>query len=77
LSWRSAGSVGLGTVWSHENDTGPDDANHSQDGIFILRGPSGSGPGWLEGLSLLDVAPTILSKFGLPVPPDMQGRIIA
>src|SRR5439155_23923394 len=36
LNWRSVGSVGHGTVWTHENDTGPDDANHAQLGMAIF-----------------------------------------
>jgi len=35
LTWRSIGSVGNETIWLHENDTGPDDANHAEDGIVI------------------------------------------
>ncbi|PLV59330.1 alkaline phosphatase family protein [Thermotoga sp. KOL6] len=35
LRWRSIGSVGNDTIWLHENDTGPDDANHAEDGIII------------------------------------------
>ena len=42
LSWRSVGSLGHGSVWTHENDTGPDDANHAQYGLLIVD-PRGSG----------------------------------
>lgn len=35
LAWRSLGSVGNNSLWVHENDTGPDDANHAMEGIFI------------------------------------------
>jgi predicted AlkP superfamily phosphohydrolase/phosphomutase len=35
LSWRCQGSVGHKNFYIHENDIGPDDANHSQEGIFI------------------------------------------
>jgi predicted AlkP superfamily phosphohydrolase/phosphomutase len=35
LSWRSIGSVGWDRIHFHENDTGPDDANHAPHGIFI------------------------------------------
>ena len=38
LYWRSVGSIGFNSIWTHENDTGPDDANHAQHGIFIYRG---------------------------------------
>jgi len=34
LSWRVLGSVGNSNLWIHENDTGPDDANHAMDGVF-------------------------------------------
>ena len=75
LRWRSVGSVGLGSILTFENDTGPDDANHSEQGIFILREPRGR-QGQLSGLSLFDMAPTILDRFGLEVPAGMQGKVI-
>jgi predicted AlkP superfamily phosphohydrolase/phosphomutase len=77
LSWRSVGSLGLGTLHTFENDTGPDDANHAQHGIFIMNrnGDSDSDP--LKGLHLMDMAPTILRIMGLPVPSDMEGRVVS
>ena len=39
LLWRSVGKVGYGTLGTQENDTGPDDANHAEDGIFIYADP--------------------------------------
>ncbi len=36
LTWRSMGTVGNKTIWLHENDTGPDDANHAQEGMVIV-----------------------------------------
>jgi predicted AlkP superfamily phosphohydrolase/phosphomutase len=78
LAWRASGSVGLNCIHTFENDTGPDDANHSQYGIFISKpGGSRTGVGRLEGLEIQDMAPTILNLFGLPIPPDMEGRVIA
>ena len=75
LAWRSAGSVGTGAIHVFENDTGPDDANHAQYGMFILKGP-GVEPGRREGVSLYDVAPTVLTTLGVPVPDDMIGKVI-
>jgi len=75
LRWRSVGSLGLGTVHTFENDTGPDDANHSEYGIFILREP-GLKSRRVEGLSLMDIAPTILDRFGIAPPAGMQGKVI-
>jgi len=71
------GSVGLRSMYALGNDTGPDDANHDWDGIFIMRDGRRDGGGVrLEGLRLVDVAPTILSHYGLPIPGDMLGRAI-
>lgn len=35
LHWRSVGSVGHDTVWTRQNDTGPDGANHAPDGVLV------------------------------------------
>ncbi len=76
LDWRSVGSVGLGSVYTYENDTGPDDANHAQHGIFILGGAGVEPLGRLEGLDILDVAPTVLKLMGMQIPADMKGKSI-
>lgn len=75
LYWRSVGSVGLRSVHTFENDTGPDDANHAQHGIFILRDPKRAGEG-IENAHIMDCAPTILDLLGEPVPSDMRGRVL-
>jgi len=69
------GSVGFGDIRTFENDTGPDDANHSQQGIFIMSN-SGLPPGEVSGLHLMDMAPTILRLFDVPIPEDMEGKSI-
>jgi predicted AlkP superfamily phosphohydrolase/phosphomutase len=77
LAWRSVGSLGHPQVWTFDNDTGPDDANHAQDGLLILYDPRKPGGGReLHGLEIMDVAPTILDTFGVPPLPDMQGRVL-
>jgi predicted AlkP superfamily phosphohydrolase/phosphomutase len=75
LLWRAVGSVGHDELHTFDNDTGPDDANHAQHGIFILQneGPCRQ----IDGHQLMDIAPTVLSTLGLRVPDDMQGRIIS
>ncbi|HWZ17321.1 MAG TPA: alkaline phosphatase family protein, partial [Ktedonobacteraceae bacterium] len=76
LYWRSVGTVGHGSIYTFENDTGPDDCNHAQYGIVIKHDPSvHEGPGGreLSGLQLMDMAPTILQQLDVPVPTDMQG----
>ena len=77
LNWRAVGSVGMGCVYSPDNDTGPDDANHDHHGIFIGYDPVRPGPGTeREGLNILDIGPTVLDYFGVEVPADWQGKVI-
>ncbi|PYJ23615.1 MAG: phosphodiesterase [Verrucomicrobia bacterium] len=79
LYWRSVGTVGGGQIHTFKNDTGPDGANHAENGIFLLH-PAGDGiPGGrqIEGLRITDIAPTILRLYGLPVPQDMEGTALA
>jgi len=75
LAWRSIGTVGNAALWVHENDTGPDDANHSQTAMFIHAGP-GVAAGRRDGVSIYDVAPTVLAALGLAAPGHMVGKII-
>lgn len=77
LFWRSVGSMGHRDTRTRENDIGPDDANHSQQGIFIMYDPRWQGRGKVDGLQVMDVGPTLLDLFGLPIPEDMQGKTIA
>jgi predicted AlkP superfamily phosphohydrolase/phosphomutase len=76
LHWRAVGSLGYNDIYTFENDTGPDDANHAEHGMFILYDPRQRGAGQVSGYNLLDIAPTLLTRMGLKVPPEMQGRPI-
>ena len=78
LYWRSVGSLGHGGPFTFENDTGPDDANHAQDGLIIYYDPrQQTGGQQLSGLQLMDIAPTILQLMGLSLPAEMQGKVIS
>lgn len=70
LNWRSVGSVGMDSVYTYENDTGPDDANHAQEGLFVLAG-DGIPSGKYERADILQIAPTIMSRVGAAVPESM------
>jgi predicted AlkP superfamily phosphohydrolase/phosphomutase len=77
LRWRSVGSFGFDSVYTFENDLGPDDANHAQEGMIITYDPRQNWHGQqLSGLGLMDFAPTVLYLMGQPIPEDMQGRVI-
>jgi predicted AlkP superfamily phosphohydrolase/phosphomutase len=74
LEWRSVGQVGGGEVFTTENDTGPDGANHDRTGVFAMAGAPGQPLGRQDGLSLLDVGPSILSLYGVEPPEGTIGR---
>jgi len=74
LYWRSIGGVGYDQLYVQENDTGPDDCNHAQFGAFILCGPHLGIRREVEGMHLLDVAPTLLDMAGCQIPASMQGH---
>lgn len=50
--------------------------DHRQFGIFVASGPNIKKNEKIFGLGLIDVAPTILHHFGLPVGKDMDGKVI-
>jgi predicted AlkP superfamily phosphohydrolase/phosphomutase len=62
LAWRSVGSVGLRTVHTYDNDTGPDEANHDWHGIFIANRTAAGAlgrTGRQQDLHITDVAAMI------------------
>ncbi len=75
LFWRSAGTLGWGSMYLDENDTGPDDAVHAQDGMYVLYDPADR-TSVRRDMDILDLAPTILTRMGLRVPADMRGRAV-
>ncbi len=76
LSYRASASVG-GTedIFTLENDTGPDGANHDFEGVCILKG-QGITPGKLKNGTIYDVAPTILARLGQAADEGMKGRVL-
>ncbi len=48
---------------------------HRRYGIILALGP-GITPGAIEGANIVDLAPTALHAMGLPVPGDMDGRVL-
>jgi len=49
---------------------------HRPFGIFCMKGPHVQQDERIYGATLLDVTPTILTLFGLPVGADMDGRVL-
>jgi predicted AlkP superfamily phosphohydrolase/phosphomutase len=76
LFWRSVGTVGGDEgIQTLENDTGPDDANHAQDGLYVVAGPGIEARGRTDA-HLLDIAPTVLEVLGIEREPGMRGTSI-
>jgi predicted AlkP superfamily phosphohydrolase/phosphomutase len=73
LRWRSVGSLGHGSLYTFENDTGPDEANHAEKGIFIMNNAPGQAVGPKDGLHLWDVHSTIMDLFEMESAPGALG----
>ena len=49
---------------------------HRRNGILIGRGPALKTATELENAQLIDLAPTLLYLLGVPVPEDMDGKVL-
>lgn len=49
---------------------------HRMNGIFIAKGPNIEEGKRIENASILDLAPLILHMFNLPIPRDMDGKVL-
>lgn len=49
---------------------------HRMDGVLIVRGPGIRQNGEVDGARIVDLAPTILYALGVPVPDQMDGRVL-
>jgi len=54
----------------------PLSGTHRPDGVFIAAGANIRPAGLLENVSILDVAPTTLAALGIPVPAEIDGRVL-
>jgi predicted AlkP superfamily phosphohydrolase/phosphomutase len=77
LRWRSAGTMGYPTLWLRENDTGPDDAVHGFDGVFVFFDPEHPEGRDIGRQNILDITPTLLRWLGESIPDNVQGKPMA
>ena len=75
-TWPGArsGSVGNPSLYTYENDTGPDGANHDRTAVFAMKGLPGQPTGQVDGMNLVDVGPSILKLYDIEAPEGVVGR---
>jgi arylsulfatase A-like enzyme len=49
---------------------------HRMNGMFLAYGPGLRAGVKIDGADITDIAPTVLHALGLPVPDDMDGRVL-
>lgn len=50
---------------------------HRLNGLLMLAGEGARHGVRLEGTNIMDLAPTILAALGVPIPPEMDGRVLS
>jgi len=50
--------------------------NHRRDGIVIMKGKNIKKDLIIENAEIIDIAPTILYLMGVPIPSDMDGKVL-
>ena len=77
LAWRSVGTVGNHGLYTTDNDTGPDDANHARHGLMIYCDPQQPAGGEvLENAQIYDILPTLLHRYQISPPVNLRGKVL-
>lgn len=77
LAWRSIGTVGHNSLYTTDNDTGPDDANHARYGLMVFHDPQHpQGGQTLSNAQIYDILPTLLARYGVTPPPKLRGKVL-
>lgn len=74
LDCRAIGTLGGDGLFTTENDTGPDDANHDFEGILLMDDRRSNASKQIQGATIMDIAPTVLELLGVPIPGGIEGR---
>jgi predicted AlkP superfamily phosphohydrolase/phosphomutase len=74
--WLSQLGDNTGRLHSMVQMRVPYTGSHRMDGILFFAGPGIRSGNELSGASIMDIAPTVLSLLGVPVPVEMDGRVL-
>ena len=69
--WDALHSPRFGTLRIRRQDSRT--GSHTPHGFFLATGPGVPAGAELRGHSIYDIAPTVLSAAGVPLPPDLDG----
>lgn len=72
----SRSSFSSGRIFQPGSMGGAYSGTHRLEGIFVAKGPQIKESYSFEGAEIVDIAPTILHILGLPVPEDMNGKVL-
>ncbi len=70
--WDTIHSPRIGTLRIRQQDSRS--GSHTDHGFFVATGPGVAPGAELSGHSIYDIAPTVLSAAGVPVPQDFDGK---
>jgi len=74
--WNIDEALGFDSIYSYDTSLGPDDGAHGPQGFFAMTGPGVPRMGELFDITLVDIAPTVCHLMEVPIPPDMEGRVL-
>jgi predicted AlkP superfamily phosphohydrolase/phosphomutase len=75
--YRVAEGIGPGLLSPSREGLTLVSGSHRSAGIFLIHGQGVRRGGQIESASIMDVAPTVLSLYGLAVPRDMDGKVLS
>lgn len=68
---------GFGPMWGGSDSKGGySTGGHNMEGVFIACGPEIKSNEWIDPMSLVDIAPTILHVMGVKIPFNMDGQVL-
>jgi predicted AlkP superfamily phosphohydrolase/phosphomutase len=74
--YDSSVKFGLGTREIFDTPEFEDSGTHRREGILIAVGKNIKNSYFIDGTTLVDIAPTVLYLLNLPIPTDMDGKVL-